>query len=303
MGICDVASQHTPPWSPMTIERYAALEHSTGVRICRRNNLWWRRVRPFFYRPLLPFKKYDVGEASVSLGRLGVIQYPVGDCQPHNSYLNPVVFDDVRSYDMKSLCKSVRQQIRNALRHEIRVVRCLDQKRFCEKGFPVYLSFYERTRYEFDKGRRKRQLFDEWVSCLFRFPEVVILGAFAGQDLLAFHVSCLVEDVLVVKTIANSRKGLEVSASDLLLDYLRASARDQQEINVIYDGSFRDSGVVRFKLLRGARVLSLPAFLRLHPAALWLINKTSKGISRQLQGCSDIEIKRACDRLLLKTGS
>jgi hypothetical protein len=301
MGICDVASQRFPLWPPMTVERYAALEQATGVSLYRHENLWWRRVRPFFYRPLLPFKKYNVKDASASFGRLGVFQNVVGDGQPHNSYLNPVVFDDIRCYDMNSLCKYVRQRIRNAHRHEIKVVPCLDQKDFCEKGFPVYLSFYKRTRYEFNIGRRHRQQFDKWVSCLFSFPEVVILGAYAGQDLLSFHVSCLVEDVLVLKTLANSTKGLEINSSDLLLDYLRASARDQQEINVIYDGSFHDSGVVRFKLLRGATVLALPAFLHLHPAALWLINKTNEGISRQLQGFSDREVKTACDKLLLKT--
>src|SRR5271168_4378956 len=77
------------PWAQsMTVDRYAAFERATEMKVVKFGDIWWHRVRPFLYRPLLPFKKYDVKVAE-GIGRIGVFQYGVEDAQSCNSYLNP----------------------------------------------------------------------------------------------------------------------------------------------------------------------------------------------------------------------
>jgi len=43
----------------MSEERYAAFEHATAMTVVKCGSAWWTQVRPYLYRPLLPFKKYD----------------------------------------------------------------------------------------------------------------------------------------------------------------------------------------------------------------------------------------------------
>src|ERR1700690_663554 len=285
------------PWpQSMTIDRYAAFERVTEMKVVKLGDIWWHRVRPFLYRPLLPFKKYDRKNATEGFGRIGVFQYGVEDGQSYNSYLNPIIFDELQSYEMKNLRYSVRKHINKALKHDVTVSRIADEREFFEKGYPCYLSFYERTKYGFDKNRRQKDGFLRWCRALFQFPEIVIHGASAGGELLSFEISCLVEDTLILKTLVNSDKAVKVGAPDLLLHAYRTSCREQPEIQIIYDSMFgQSSGINECYLIRGARVLALPARLRIHPALLWLIKKGNNRIYERLLGLGSAE-------LLLRSG-
>jgi hypothetical protein len=272
-------------WSSMTIDRYAALEWATGVKVVKIGDLWWQQVRPFFYRPLLPFKKYDLQRTTDGFSRIATFQHAVEGGQSRNSYLNPLVFEEPRAYDMKKLPYNVQKHIKKALKNNVTVSRIVDEKEFSESAYPCYLSFYERTKYAFAASRRHKNGFSRWSHALFQFPETVVLGAFAGRDLLSFEIGCLVEDTFILRTLVNSDKALKLGASDLLLHSYRISVREQPNIRTIYEGMLgQRSGISEFYLVRGARALALPAFLHMHPALLWLIRRTNKNTYERLIG-------------------
>jgi hypothetical protein len=126
--------------------------------------------------------------------------------------------------------------------------------------------------------------FSRWSHALFQFPETVVLGAFAGRD-MSFEIGCLVEDTFILKTLVNSDKALKLGAPDLLLHSYRISVREQPNIRGIYASMLgQRSGINEFYLVRGARVLALPAFLHMHPALLWLTRRTSKNTYERLLG-------------------
>src|SRR5690242_15358765 len=106
-------------WPNMPVDTYAAFERATGGHVKRTGDMWWRRVRPSLYRPLLPFKRFDIAATAAAIDTLGVFQHGVSEGQPHNSHLNPVVFDNLREYDPAKLRKNVRSQVRKALQSNI----------------------------------------------------------------------------------------------------------------------------------------------------------------------------------------
>jgi len=278
-------------WQPMTIDRYAAFERATAMKVVKVGDIWWHRVRPFLYRPLLPFKKYDLNKTTKEFDRIGAFQHGVEDGQAHNSYLNPIVFDELHDYDIESLPYSVRKHIKKALKNSVTVSRIVDEREFSENAYPAYVSFYERTKYGFDRSRRTRGGFSRWAHTLFQFPETVILGAFASRELVSFEIGCLVEGTLFLKTLVNSDKALKLGAADLLLHTYRMSSREQPEIRAIFASMLGKSpGINEYYSIRGARVLSLPAVLHMHPGLRWLIRKTNKRIYGRLLGLSNDEV-------------
>jgi hypothetical protein len=275
----------------MSVERYAAFEQATRVSVVRIGNLWWQESRPFFYRPLLPFKKYDSTAVRKQFNRIGIFQHAVEDGQSSNSYLNPCLFEKPRDYDVRRLHDNARRSLKKALRSPITVRRVLDEGEFSENGYPAYLSFYQRTKYGFDTGRREKSNFAQWSHSIFRFPEAVILGAFVGEELVSFEISCLVENTLILKTRVTSDKALKLNASDLLLHYFRSAAQDQVDIHRIYDSMMSEnSGLNKYKMMRGATVIALPAFLHIHPGILWLIKKANCDAHERLRGLNNEQL-------------
>jgi hypothetical protein len=278
-------------WPSMTIDRYAALERATGIKVVKVGDIWWQQVRPFLYRPLLPFKKYDLKEAIDGFNRIGAFQHGVEDGQSYNSYLNPIVFDEPHNYDIKKLRYSVQKHIKKALKNDVTVSRIVDEREFSEIAYPCYVSFYERTKYAFDASRRQKDGFSRWSHAVFQFPETVVLGAFAGRELVSFEIGCLVEDTLILKTLVNSDKALRLGAPDLLLHTYRISICEQPKIRTVYDSMLGQSpGINEYCIIRGARVLALPAFLHMHPALLWLTKKANKSIYERLLGLGNDEL-------------
>lgn len=275
----------------MSVDRYAAFELANGMKVFKAGDIWWRQVRPFFYRALLPFKKYDLSKASGGFGKLGAFQHGVADGQPFNSYLNPIVFEEPGKYDTRMLRSNVQARIKKAIKNGVTVSRIVNEREFVESAYPCYLSFYERTHYAFEASRRKKDRFSQWCHALFEFPEIVVLGAFAGKELIAFEICCMVEDVLVLDTLVNSNKALKLVAPDLLTHACRTIARDQPNIRLIYDTLLgQNHGINRFYFVRGARVWAVPSFLHMPAPSLWLIRKANQGIYQRLLGLDDDEL-------------
>lgn len=260
----------------MSPERYAAVESSSGVRIIKQGDVYWRRVRPFFYRPLFPFCRYDRMSVGRSFRKLAACQYGVWEGQSSNSFLNFIVYDDIRSYDAEKLHRGPAKHLSFAIEHCVKVRRVFDERNFCLQGYEVYLSFYDRTKYRFAKNRTDREGFEQWAKTLFRFPELVVLGAFSGPTLLGFGVACAVEGTVIIKSGVHSNLGLELHSSDLLLHHWRITARNDTTVAMIYDSGMTTPGIDEFKRRRGAVVKALPAHLHANPFLLNAIRHFDK---------------------------
>jgi hypothetical protein len=252
----------------MSGERYAALELLSGVRIIKQGDVFWRRVRPFFYRPLFPFCRYDRTSIGKSFRKLVACQYAIWEGQSNNSFLNLIIYEDIRSYDGEKLHRGPAKNLSFAIEHGLRVQRLFDERDFCVQGYQAYLSFYERTKYRFANHRTDRKGFEHWARTLFRFPEVVVLGAFLGSTLVGFGVACAVEGAVIIKSAVHSDLGLQLRSPDLLLHLWRLAARNDSGVDMIYDSAMTTPGIDEFKRRRGAVVVALPAHLQASPFML-----------------------------------
>jgi len=272
-------------WEGISIDQYAELERAIGATVGKLNGTWWVQVRRFFYRPLLPFEICDTQQVKPSFGSFAAFQYAVKNEQPHNSFLNLVIFDELKSYNLMNLPKDKRKMVRRALKENLTVSRVTDPEEFIEKAFPVYKSFYNRTKYAYKKDRISRENFAQWGRLLYRYPGVVVLGAFSEEKMISVDISCLVEDTLILKSSMNSDMALKLRAPELLLHFCRENAAKRPDIKLVYAGIWlHKEGINKFKIERGAQVVAFSAYLHINPVLLWLFKIMRKNVYERLIG-------------------
>jgi hypothetical protein len=261
-----LTSVEISPLAAMTADEYAALQVAMGAKVVSSGGLWWRAVRPFFYRPLLPFRELSPDRAAYpALARLGGAQHLVPGGVPANSSMTLLVFDDPQSYSLESLDKSRRRDLRRSMERFV-VKRLTDVDDFSTSAHPVYLSFYERTKYAYKSDRTDPRRFAEWARTLMRFPKVCVLGAYRGDELVAVGVSYVVEDTLLIPSIFAETSALAELVSESVLHTMRAQVVGVRGVNLIFAAmAGMERGLDNFYLLRGARLESKPAWLSLNP--------------------------------------
>ena len=124
-----------------------------------------------------------------------------------------------------------------------------------------------------------------------KFPKAKLHGVFYRQYLLSYQISVLVEDVLVLKPIVDSKMGLQLHSFDLQLHYYKKIASRQKNIRMIYDGYFSlQHGLNLYKLARGAKIWCLPARIDA-PFPLLMLARILRSMDyKQLMGITEYDL-------------
>ncbi|MGO8678921.1 MAG: hypothetical protein ACLQVX_24035 [Limisphaerales bacterium] len=280
-------SSDAPLWQQMSIDEFAADERSQSAAILRRGGIYWRRVRPFLFRPLLVMKTYPAASVvSPGVKLWTAFQHGVPAGEPANSFLNLLLFDDVSSYSLASLDSSKRRQVRLAAK-EFTVRPVTDAEEFKEKAYPVYLEFYERTKYDYMAERRHFDCFARWTDWLYSLPKTVVLGGYQHGELAAVSTSMWVEDVVLCPAAFCSGQALKLHANSLMLHTVREAAARCPGIRLVYAGPYKYNegrGVDAFYLERGCRIVRTPARLHINPALKLLLASLLPRQCRKLWG-------------------
>jgi hypothetical protein len=257
-------------WQRMSVEEFAAFEQAQGEPIIKVGQVWWRKVRSCFYRPLLPFQSYGPEALRAPpKALLGGSQFAVAKSEDANSVLNMMMFQDIEAYSLQSLERRNRKQVKTALK--VFVVRRLDDvEAFKKQAYPVYLEFYQRTRYKYKCERRNQLRFSHWADILYQFPKLLVLGAYRGNALEAVSISKLVGDTVIYSTFFCNNPALRLNVTSLMLHLLREAAAGLPEVKQMFVGMYKyrgRAGAEGFYLDKGCKVASQPACLRLNPLA------------------------------------
>jgi len=272
-------------WEIMSEEEFAAVEADSGNTVVRRGGVWWRKVRPLFYRPLLPFQPYRSASLRGAFNPFTGYQHCVEPGQPFNSHFNLLIWDRLQEYSLSAVSQHTRSKIRKAMENGVELNRITDMDSFIDRAFPVYRSFFSRTRYGFGSERRDRPAFEAWARGLLSHPKLMVLGAAHGGKLVSVYISCRVGDAVVLKAAINSEEALGLHAPALAIHNYREQASRIPEVRFLYDSFFQEhDGVNTFKIRRGARVSAFPARLRIPAAAGFLIRTFRRNDYRQLVG-------------------
>jgi hypothetical protein len=163
-----------------------------------------------------------------------------------------------------------------------------DEREFIEQGYPCYLSFYNRTQYAYRSDRRQKHRFEHWARTLFRFPQIQRLGAYREGQLVGMIMFYQIGEVIYCSTLTSATGHHELGISDALFHAVRESAA-HSEARQIYMGPVTGiKGLDEYKLLRGCKLVSKPAYYLLNGLALRLLRRWRSAEYRKLVGAMDI---------------
>ena len=255
----------TITWTQSSGQTLCEFESLLGRRPIEVNGLLWRKVRTGFYRPLLQFKEYPLSITAPKLAVLGAVQHVVASRTGANSSISCLFFEKVSSYSADALDSNRKRQVRIASKQFV-VAPVSDLKQFKMEGHQAYLSFHDRTGYDYGSQRRDPARFAAWAEGLFQLPQVLVLGAYQQDQLVGASVSYLVEQTVCYAAFFCTTPSLKLFLPDLMLHTVRSAAAGQPNVNRIFTGLYKGNpGLDRFYLLRGATCVRLPAVLRINP--------------------------------------
>lgn len=255
-------------WAPMTLDELASSRQAEAFKLVKLDGIWWVEIRPFFFRPLFPFREIKPGSKRYPLkSYLGGVLHLVPPGDPANSSMSFFVHEELKSYSLDALNHRRRRLTREAIRNFTAKV-ITDQDEFIATAYDVYLSFYKRTGYSYKKERVGQEAFADWAAKLFSNDKILKLGAYHNGRLCAIEISYYVEDVIIADTMFADDMGLELKVTDFVMHTMREAAA-RTDARYFYGGL--PSGVESLdesKRLRGYKVLTLPARFRINPLAL-----------------------------------
>jgi hypothetical protein len=256
------------PLQKMNVADFASFERFLGQRVIEVNRIYWRQVRPFFYRPLLTFQELSPGSVALPLtARLGGIQFAVGESTQGNSSLHFRIFENAAAYSIESLDYNRRRQVKLAAKRAV-IRPITDVNEFKQRAYLVYLSFRERTQYSYGARRENRDYFSRWADMLFHTPKILILGGYRDGELGSVSLSFLIENTLVYATFFCDDMSLRLHLPDLMLHSVREFGAHCPGVDQVFAGMYKGGvGLDNFYALRGSKIVTKAASLRINPFA------------------------------------
>lgn len=252
----------------MSLDDFASFEGLLGQKTIRVNGLHWSRVRPLFYRPLVPFREFVPGSLGAPRAAfLGGFQHAVPGGAHANSSLDMLMFQDAKSYTLNALDYNRKRQVKRAAK-EFTIRRISDVAEFRTHAYPVYVSFYERTGYQYGSQRRHRDFFENWANRLFEIPSLLVLGGYRQQKLGGVSLSMLIGDTVFYATFFCDTESLRLFLSDLMLHFVREASAESPGVKQIFSGMHKGgNGLDDFYLHRGCKIVRKPSLLKMNPLA------------------------------------
>ena len=255
-------------WDPMAIDEFAAFQRSSGAHVRKIRGTWWVEVRPFFFRPLFPFSEITPGLRNYPLQSVvGGVLHLVPAAAAANSCMNLFLYDQVREYSLDRLGAKARSTIKKGLRN-FHAARITDLNSFTEEAYPVYRSFYDRTRYFYKSERTEKRSFLAWAKPLFDNPKIMVLGAYLEDRLCAVDISYQVEDVIIDDVFFSDTKSQRLQVTDFLVHTLREAASSSAARYIFRGFPCGKESLDQAKMERGCKIVRLPAYCRINPVAL-----------------------------------
>jgi hypothetical protein len=274
----------------MTIEEYAHFSQMNGEKVVRYDDVWWKEVRRFFYRPLFPFLELKLHEKKPPRNALiGGYQHLVPQDLSRadatgNSFMNFLIFDDCERYSLEQLKHNHRSNIKKGMRY-FTIKEVVDKDEFVRNGYSAYMSFYARTGYDYKKERRDKESFARWANTLFSSSKILKLGAYEGNEISAIHISYRVGDVVILATFFSKTEALRLRVTDAMMHALRERAVTKKGIQCMFAGLVTgQKGLDESKQGYGCKVVSRRAFHGLNPLSRFLIRNFMPSNYRKLLG-------------------
>jgi len=219
-------------WERMTIDEYAAFQRANGMKLTKVDSIWWAEVRPFFFRPLLPFAEINPKSKQYPLkSRIGGFKHVVPSGASANSHMNFFFFDELQDYSLNKFSHDRRNIIRRGLKN-FSVRQINDVSEFVNDVYDIYVSFYHRTKYSYQKKRLNKKYFSSWAKTLFEYPKILISGVYHHDKLSAVNLSYFIEETIIDATFFSDTQSRKLQVTDFIVHIIREAAASSNAKNI-----------------------------------------------------------------------
>jgi hypothetical protein len=268
----------------MKIEDVVAADGAGESKFHFADSVWWREVKPFFYQPANVAIRLLPGQSRPNLiSAIGGYYHMVPEGAECNG---KIVFNEIQNpsgFDVSAIRKTKRNMIRRGLR-TLRIDKISDSKLLLGEGFKIYLDWEKRTDGLLVK-RSAPEKYARWIKTLFDNPYELILGAFAGNQLIAWIVARATEERAdLVKAFSNSEFNQLEPTSALIYAYILICGRNPQ-IRIACDGlrSLKPS-LEDYKAALGFQHVEYPAYIHLRRGIKPLVRRFLPTQYKRLMG-------------------
>jgi hypothetical protein len=257
-------------WDPMTIDEFASYKQDDGMKLVKIDGVWWAEVRPFFFRPLCPF--HEIAPWSKMYPPTSLLGGVLHLVPPHvetKSCINFHVYDDLKNYSLDIVSANRRKQIRRGIKNFTdRPITDLEE--FVATAYDIYKIFYQRTNYWYKNNRTRREEFYAWAEKLYDYPKIEKTGIYLDNKLSAIVTSFQVEDIIFGDNLFSDNASLGLSVIDYIMHRFRESSAST-DARYFFSGLPTGKETLdSSKLMRGCKLLRLPAYCKINPLALSL---------------------------------
>lgn len=271
-------------WERLTIDEFAEYSKASGMKVEKIDGLWWVEARPFFFRPLFPFTEVDPGRNRYPAGAfIGGFLHAVPSGSVANSQLNLMVYDDLDAYSFDILGEKQRWLTKKGLKN-FEARRVTDIIEFVTEAYDVYVSFYKRTKHKYKNERLVRSHFHSWAKVLFDNPKVLIIGVYRKGKLCAIDISLLIEDVIYDDIFFSDSESQPLKVTDFILHVKRELAALSGGRYIFRGLPTGKASLDESKIIRGCKLLQIPAYCRINPVALLAVKMFMKDSYNKLLG-------------------
>lgn len=257
-------------WEPMTIDELAAYQRACGVHVVKIQDTWWIEPRPFFFRTLYPlaeinpdFRHYPVQHM------IGGVLHLVPNGVDSNTSMKLFLYDQLEEYSTEKMATKQKWVIKKSMEN-FQAKRITDINEFIDTAFPIYESFYDRTRYSYKKERSQKVIFADWSKNLFNFPKIMITGAYHEGKLAAVDVSYQVEDLIIDDVFFSDTQSQGLRVTDFMVHTLREAAAASGAKFLFRGFPCGKQTLDESKVRRGCKIFRIPAHCKVNPVALFV---------------------------------
>jgi hypothetical protein len=257
-------------WEPMSVDEFARYKREEGMKLVKIDGIWWAEVRPCFFRPLVPFREIEPwSKLYPPKCILGGFLHVVPPHVPAKSCINFHVYDDLKSYSLDALNRNRRKQTRRGLKN-FTDRPIVDLEEFAASAYDIYKIFYKRTNYWYKSNRTRREEFYAWAEKLYDYPKIDKTGVFRNGKLSAIVTSFQVEDIIFGDNLFSDNESLSLNVIDYIMHRFRETAAST-DAKYFFSGLPTGKATLdASKLMRGCKLLSLPAYCKINPISLSL---------------------------------
>lgn len=257
-------------WQAMTVDDISDYQRACGVRVVKVNGVWWVEPRPFFFRPLFPLEELSPEFGKYPLQHLvGGVLHLVPQGVASNVSMRLFLYDRLQEYGLEGMPAKQKWVIKKSTEN-FEARRITERTEFIETAYPIYRSFYERTQYSYKKERAQQAAFARWAETLFRFPKILILGAYHENRLRAVDISYRVNGLIIDDVFFSDTESQGLRVTDFMVHTLRSRAAETDASYLFRGFPCGKQTLDESKIRRGCRIYKIPAFCKINPIALYV---------------------------------